>query len=62
MGWILGIWGVYISVGLFVLYTVCGFILFQPKSNVDQQTQYNASKMWTYSVFWVIGSLLGQLV
>lgn len=64
-GFVLGLlfnkWGVYISIGLFVLYTLMGLIVFSTNTT-DERTQFNLSKAWTYSIFWVLGALLAQLI
>lgn len=62
LGWVLGIWGIYISIGAFVLFTVYTLVLASPNTSASQGDQFNASKMWTHSIFWIIGSLLGQLI
>jgi hypothetical protein len=61
LGLIFDTWGVYISIGAFGFFTLLGLILF-PNKMVDQQTKFIVSKNWTYSFFWIVGSLLAQLV
>ena len=61
LGLIFGRWGVYVSIGLFVLYTLLGLIVFSANT-VDERTQFNLSKAWTYSIFWIVGALIAQLI
>lgn len=61
LGLIIGKWGVYLAVALVVLYTLCGIVIFskQPRSQADLHMHHQTSKIWTYSVLCLLGSLLG---
>jgi hypothetical protein len=52
--------GVYISIGIFALYTLAtaGLAL----SGASERSQFNASKMWSFSVLLLCGAFLAQLI
>lgn len=64
LGLFFGKWGLYISIGLFALYTLLGLLIFptQPRSAQDEMNRFRLSKAWTYSIFWVIGSIAGMYI
>ncbi len=61
LGLLFGRWGLYISAGLLAVYTLLGLLIFptQPRSAQDEMDRFRLSKVWTHSIFWVIGSFVG---